>query len=157
MGKHQVRITWNRGEAPFVDSRYSRAHDWTFDGGTVVKASSSPFVVPPPYSDPSSVDPEEALVAAASSCHMLWFLSIAAGQGFVVDSYDDEAVGTMGRNDRGKVAMTRIDLRPIVQFSGQPPTARQLRELHEASHDCCMIANSLTTQIVVAEQVSSRP
>lgn len=154
MEKHQARIAWARGDAAFVDSRYSRAHDWNFDGGATVKASSSPFVVPAPYSDPASVDPEEALVAAASSCHMLWFLSIAAGQGFVVDSYLDEAVGYMGRNDRGKVAMTRIALRPRIEFSGQAPTARQLRELHEASQGCCMIANSLITEIVVEEGVT---
>jgi len=153
MGKHQVRIAWNRGEAAFVDSRYSRAHEWVFDGGARVPASSSPFVVPPPMSEPTHVDPEEALVAAASSCHMLWFLSIAAGKGFVVDAYVDEAVGIMGRNPLGKVAMTRIALRPEITFSGQAPTARQLRELHEASHECCMIANSLITEIVVEEPV----
>ncbi len=153
MGKHQVRIAWTRGEAAFVDARYSRAHEWVFDGGARVPASSSPFVVPPPLSDPARVDPEEALVAAASSCHMLWFLSIAAGKGFVVDAYVDDAVGIMGRNPLGKVAMTRIVLRPEITFLGQAPTARQLRELHEASHDCCMIANSLTTEIVVEEPV----
>jgi len=149
MGKHQVRISWKRGDAAFVDARYSRAHEWSFDGGATVKASSSPFVVPPPLSDPACVDPEEALVAAASSCHMLWFLSIAAGKGYVVDTYEDEAEGTMGRNDRGRVAMTRIALRPRIAFSGQAPTPRQLCEMHEASHECCMIANSLITEVVV--------
>ena len=116
MGKHQARITWKRGDATFVDSRYSRAHVWEFDGGATVKASSSPFVVPPPLSDPTHVDPEEALVAAVSSCHMLWFLSLAAGKGFVVDSYEDEAVGQLGRNPRGQVAMTRIALHPRIAF-----------------------------------------
>ena len=149
MGKHVVRIDWQRGDAAFLDARYSRAHTWTFDGGAKVMASSSPFVVPPPLSDPGSVDPEEALVAAASSCHMLWFLSIAAGRGFVVDSYVDDAEGTMGRNAAGKVAMTRIDLRPAIRFTGEEPTPLQLQELHEASHACCMIANSLITEIVV--------
>ncbi len=155
MGKHQVRIAWSRGEAAFVDARYSRSHEWHFDGGATVKASSSPFVVPPPLSDPSHVDPEEALVAAASSCHMLWFLSIAAGQGFVVDAYEDKAVGTMGRNAQGRVAMTRIELRPQVRFAGQGPTPRQLQDLHDASHECCMIANSLTTEIVVEAPVET--
>ena len=149
MGKHVVRIAWQRGEAAFLDAQYIRAHTWTFDGGAKVMASSSPFVVPPPLSDPGSVDPEEALVAAASSCHMLWFLSIAAGRGFVVDSYVDDAEGTMGRNAAGKVAMTRIDLRPAIRFTGEEPTPLQLQELHEASHACCMIANSLITEIVV--------
>lgn len=154
MGKHQVRIAWNRGEAAFLDSRYSRAHEWVFDGGARVPASSSPFVVPAPLSDPASVDPEEALVAAVSSCHMLWFLSIAAGKGFVVDAYEDEAVGTLGRDARGRLAMTRIALHPGIRFSGQGPTVRQLRELHEASHECCMIANSLITEIVVEDPVT---
>ena len=153
MAEHQARISWARGEAAFVDSRYSRAHAWSFDGGLTVPASSSPFVVRPPLSDPARVDPEEALVASASSCHMLWFLSIAAGQGFVVDSYVDDAVGTMGRNALGRVAMTRIVLNPRIAFSGQAPTAAQLKDLHEASHECCMIANSLITEIVVADPV----
>jgi organic hydroperoxide reductase OsmC/OhrA len=154
MGKHQVRIAWRRGDAAFVDSRYSRAHEWIFDGGARVPGSSSPFVVPVPLSDPARVDPEEALVAAASSCHMLWFLSIAAGKGFVVDTYEDQAVGTMGRNAQGKVAMTRIALRPDIRFSGDGPTARQVREMHEASHGCCMVANSLITEIVVEDPVT---
>lgn len=153
MIKHQVQVSWNRGGATFTDARYSRAHRWIFDGGSVVMATSSPSVVPPPFSDPVFVDPEEALVAAASSCHMLWFLSIAAGRGFVVDSYDDQAVGFMGRNEEGRVAMVRIALRPEVVFSGEGPTEAQLREMHEASHDCCMIAHSLRTEVRVEEPV----
>ena len=154
MGKHQARIEWKRGDAPFLDARYSRAHEWIFDGGARVPGSSSPFVVPPPLSDPASVDPEEALVAAVSSCHLLWFLSIAANKGLVVDSYVDDAVGYMGRNAAGRVAMIRIALRPVIRFSGEGPSVQQLRELHEASHECCMIANSLLTEIVVEETVT---
>ena len=154
MARHGVRVTWSRNGAAFVDSQYSRAHAWTFDGGATVQASSSPSVLPPPLSDPAHVDPEEALVAAASSCHMLWFLTIAAGLGYVVDSYEDEAEGTMGRNAAGRVAMVRITLRPRILFSGQTPTPRQLQEFHAASHAHCMIANSLTTEFVVEEPVT---
>jgi organic hydroperoxide reductase OsmC/OhrA len=154
MEKHRVHVAWERGEAPFLDSRYSRAHAWSFDGGATVPASSSPFVVPAPLSDPAGVDPEEALVAAASSCHMLWFLSIAAGRGFVVDSYADDAVGFMGRNERGRVAMVRIALRPRIAFSGHLPTPAEIHQMHEAAHDCCMIANSLATEIAVEEPVT---
>lgn len=153
MAVHQVKVAWNRGDAPFLDLKYSRAHTWTFDGGTVVPASSSPSVVPVPCSDPACVDPEEALVAAASSCHMLWFLSLAAGKGFVVDSYVDDAEGRLGRNGQGRIAMTRIALRPRIRFAGTAPAPREVMELHEAAHGCCMIANSLTTEIVVEEPV----
>ena len=97
--KYTATVSWQRGDARFVDNRYSRAHEWRFDGGTVVPASSSPHSVPVPLSDPRGVDPEEAFVAALSSCHMLWFLSIAAKRGFVVDSYEDNAVGYLEKND----------------------------------------------------------
>lgn len=99
MAQHSATITWLRGEQPFLDNRYSRAHRWQFDGGLEVPASSSPDVVPQPMSDASAVDPEEAFVASLSSCHMLWFLSLAAKQGFQVDSYKDEAQGTLARNE----------------------------------------------------------
>ncbi|BDU76466.1 OsmC family protein [Mesoterricola sediminis] len=149
MIKHEVEISWSRGDAPFTDAKYSRAHRWVFDGGAVVMATSSPSVVPLPYSDPVFVDPEEALVAAASSCHMLWFLSIAAGRGFTVDSYEDRAVGYMGRNGEGRIAMVRIALHPCIRFAGEGPDEAQVQEMHEASHDCCMIANSLRTEVKV--------
>src|SRR5512134_3144101 len=113
MGVHQASVIWERAEgAKFVDNRYSRAHRWEFDGGAEVPASSSPHVVPVPLSDPAGVDPEEAFVASLSSCHMLWFLAIAAKRGFVVENYEDEAEGTMGTNDVGRTAMTRVILRP---------------------------------------------
>ena len=124
MSEYTATVSWQRGDARFVDNRYSRAHEWKFDGGTVVPASSSPHSVPVPLSDPRGVDPEEAFVAALSSCHMLWFLSIAAKRGFAVESYEDNAVGYLEKNDAGRMAMTRVILRPAVRFSGEPvPTA----------------------------------
>ena len=148
MAEHTCTVRWARGEADFVDLRYSRAHEWEFDGGAVVRASSSPHVVPPPKSDPTGVDPEEAFVASLSSCHMLWFLDLAARRGYRVDRYVDEAVGTMGRNARGKLAMTRVVLRPAVTFGpGPQPDAQALAALHHEAHDACFIANSVNTDV----------
>src|SRR5262245_22309375 len=149
---HEYRVTvlWTRGNAAFVDNRYSRGHVWTFDGGIRVPASSSPSVVPLPYSVAEAVDPEEALVAAASSCHMLTFLYLAARQGFVVDSYEDDAFGTMAKNAAGRIAFERITLRPRIAFGGtREPTPPQLAALHHAAHAECYIANSVRCEIAV--------
>src|SRR5688572_26763269 len=108
MSEYTATVIWQRGDARFVDNRYSRAHEWRFDGGAIVPGSSSPHSVPVPLSDPRGVDPEEAFVASLSSCHMLWFLSIAAKRGFVVESYEDNAVGHLEKNESGRLAMTRV-------------------------------------------------
>jgi organic hydroperoxide reductase OsmC/OhrA len=149
MSRHTATVSWERAGARFTDNRYSRAHRWRFDGGVDVPASASPHVVREPLSDPAGIDPEEAFVAALSSCHMLWFLSIAAGRGFVVDSYRDEAEGTMGKNAEGRTAMTRVVLRPSIVFSGPAPDAAALAEIHERAHHECFIANSVTTVVTV--------
>jgi organic hydroperoxide reductase OsmC/OhrA len=140
-------IAWKRDNAVFTDNKYSRAHEWRFDGGAVVRASSSPHVVRVPMSDASAVDPEEAFVASLSSCHMLWFLSLAAVRGFTVDEYEDQAVGVLGKNEAGKAAMTRVTLRPRVKFAGGPPTLEQLEELHHKAHEECFIATSVKTDV----------
>jgi organic hydroperoxide reductase OsmC/OhrA len=121
MSEYVATIEWSRRDQDFTGNRYSRAHDWRFDGGAVVRGSSAPSSVPIPMSDPSAVDPEEALVAALSSCHMLFFLAFAAKAGFVVDSYRDDPVGVMGRDDRGKTSITTITLKPAAVFSGETP------------------------------------
>ena len=150
MHRYEARISWVRNGAKFSDNRYSRGHEWSFDGGVRVVASSSPTVVPPPYSVVEAVDPEEALVASASSCHMLWFLSLAARRGFVVESYLDEAFGAMEKNPEGKLAFSRITLRPRIQFLDEKsPSAEELESLHHAAHDECFIANSLKCEVVV--------
>jgi len=155
MAEHTCTVAWERGSADFVDRRYSRAHTWTFDGGAVVPGSSSPHVVPPPGSDPSAVDPEEAFVASLSSCHMLWFLDLAARRGYRIDRYVDRAVGTMGRNASGKLAMTRVVLRPAVTFGpGPQPDAGIFNALHHEAHAQCFIANSVTTDVVCEPVVS---
>ncbi|RJG06581.1 OsmC family peroxiredoxin [Noviherbaspirillum cavernae] len=150
MHTYEATVSWQRGDQTFVDNRYSRAHEWIFDGGARVPASSSPLSVPLPMSNAANVDPEEALVAAASSCHMLFFLHVAAKRGFVVESYLDNAVGVMDTNGDGKMAMTRITLRPKVVFSDErQPTADELDAMHHYSHEECYIANSLKSEIVV--------
>lgn len=146
---YSATIEWSRGEARFTDNRYSRAHQWRFDGGAVVPASSSPQVVRIPLSDPSGVDPEEAFVASLSSCHMLWFLSIAAERGWTVDRYLDEAEGEMTKNERGQLVMSRVTLRPAVQFAGEAPTAAEEDTLHHEAHESCFIANSVRTNVLV--------
>ena len=150
MHNYDATITWTRGGQIFTDNRYSRGHRWTFDGGAEVHASSSPYVVPVPMSVAANVDPEEALVATTSSCHMLFFLSFAAKRGFVVDSYVDRASGIMEKNAEGKIAMTRITLRPDVVFAGERrPTPEEVARMHHDSHEECFIANSLKSEIVV--------
>jgi len=150
MSTYTATVVWTRPSgAAFVDNKYSRAHEWRFDGGAVVRASSAPSVVPLPLSDASAVDPEEALVASLSSCHMLFFLSYAARQGFVIERYEDEAVGEMGKNAAGKVAMLKVRLRPRIAWSGKVPSAVELDALHHRSHEACYIANSVTAEIVI--------
>jgi len=148
MAEHLATIEWRSGGG-FREGRYSRAHSWRFDGGTVVPASASPHVVPEPLSDPAGVDPEEALVASVSSCHMLWFLHFAHDSGLDVAAYRDSAVGTMGKDERGRMAVTRIALRPVIEFAGEAPDSATLERLHHEAHERCFIASSLRTEIVV--------
>ena len=150
MHRHTARVSWLRNGAAFTDNRYSRGHQWSFDGGARIAASSSPSVVPLPYSVAEAVDPEEALVAAASSCHMLTFLYVAAKQGFVVDSYQDDAYGTMAKNAAGRIGIDRITLRPKIEFAGtKVPNVDELASLHHAAHEECFIANSVKCEITV--------
>ena len=153
MAEYKARIAWQRNGAAFVDNRYSREHQWQFDGGIEVRASSSPHVVPLPLSIEEAVDPEEAFVAALSSCHMLWFLNIAARRKFVIDSYTDDAVGLLGKNPEGRQAITRVTLRPDVRFSGDKlPSREELDSMHHQAHEACFIANSVKT-VVACEPV----
>jgi organic hydroperoxide reductase OsmC/OhrA len=148
MSIHRATVEW-RSDGEYASGRYSRRHQWRFDGGATVVGSSSPDVVPVPMSDPAGIDPEEALVASASSCHMLWFLSLALAEGLDVASYADEAEGVMGRLGPGKIGLTRITLRPAIAFNGAAPDATLLDRLHHEAHERCFIANSLKTEIVV--------
>jgi len=148
MSEYKTVVIWSRDGAAFTDNRYSRSHRWLFDGGVEVPASSSPKVVPLPLSVAAAVDPEEAFVVSLSSCHMLWFLSIAARRGFLVDSYRDEAAGVMAKDSSGKLAMTRVTLRPEVHFAGdKPPTEDDLIAMHHEAHEQCFIARSVKTDV----------
>jgi organic hydroperoxide reductase OsmC/OhrA len=150
MSTYTAALVWERGAQDFLTNKYSRRHLIRFDGGAEVLGSSSPSVVPPPGSDPAGVDPEEAFVASLSSCHMLWFLAIAAKRGFVVDRYEDNPVGVMERNAERKFAMSVVTLRPKIAFSGdKQPTAEELDQLHHKAHEECYIANSVKTEIRV--------
>ncbi len=150
MSEYSAEIVWERDLAQdFLGNRYSRKHVLRFDGGIEVPGSSAPSSVPLPMSDANAVDPEEAFVASLSSCHMLWFLAIAAKRGFVVDRYVDAAVGVMAKNELGKLAMTRVTLRPAVTFSSEhQPTRDELDQLHHKAHEECYIANSVRTQVL---------
>ncbi len=151
MSEHRAVVKWKRTGPDFRHGKYSREHTWTFDGGVTVPASSSPSAVPAPYSNPAHVDPEEAFVAAISSCHMLTFLFVAHRQGFQVDSYDDEAVGVMTKNERGVGWVSVVTLNPRISYSGETrPSPADEARLHHSAHEQCFIANSIKTEVTVS-------
>ena len=146
--QYTSKILWHRNGALFTDNRYSRKHLWQFDGGIEVPASSSPQVVRVPLSDAAAVDPEEAFVASLASCHMLWFLDIAARAGFIIDSYVDDAVGVLAKNSDGKLAMTDVTLKPHVIFSGDKrPSREDIEQMHHKAHEACFIATSVKSEV----------
>ena len=148
MPEYFAELVWTRNGQDFLGNRYSRKHVLRFDGGAEVPGSSSPHVVPTPMSDPSAVDPEEAFVASLSSCHMLWFLSVAAENRFCVDRYVDKAVGVMQKNAAGKLVIALVTLHPEVSFSGDnKPSRQQIDEMHRLAHGDCFIANSVKTEV----------
>jgi organic hydroperoxide reductase OsmC/OhrA len=152
MVSYKATVEWSRAGANFLDNKYSREHRWEFDSGVTVPASSSPHVVPIPYSNPNAVDPEEALIVALASCHMLSFLYVAAKNAFVVDDYKDEATGKMTRNAAGKFWVSEVTLNPKIQFSGEKiPGAAEIKALHHRAHEECFIANSVKTLVRVAD------
>ncbi|MNS32987.1 OsmC-like protein [compost metagenome] len=153
MSGHGATVEWTRGDQAFVDKRYSRAHVWRFDGGAVVPGSSAPSGVPVPMSDPAGVDPEEAMVASLSSCHMLWFLAFAANAGLVVDRYLDEASGELDKNEAGKRYLARVALNPVTSFTGRQPDQAELDALHHAAHEHCDMAHSVRSEITVTARL----
>lgn len=145
MSEHRARIQWTRTDEPFTYEKYPRRHRWTFGGGAELDASSAPEYL----GDAALPNPEEALVVALSSCHMLSFLAIAARKRLTVDAYEDEAVGHMEKNAEGRLAVTKVELRPRVRFAGAAPSPDELRKLHEQAHHVCFIANSVKTEVTV--------
>jgi len=153
MATYTLTVRWERSSGePFVDNKYSREHIWIFDGGIELPASSSPHVVPLPLSKEAAVDPEEAFVASLASCHMLWFLSIAAEKRLVVERYEDHPEGTLAKDGEGKLAMVEVTLKPSVRFGGTGiPSKTQIDELHDLAHERCFIANSVKTEIRIVQ------
>jgi organic hydroperoxide reductase OsmC/OhrA len=151
MSEHKAIVSWQRSGPDFLKGKYSREHTWTFDGGVTVPASPSPAVVPLPYSNPAHVDPEEAFVAAISSCHMLTFLFLASKAGFEVNSYTDDAVGRMTKNEHGVPWVSSVTLNPKIAYGGAKlPQPEDEKKLHHLAHEQCFIANSVKTEIRVA-------
>jgi organic hydroperoxide reductase OsmC/OhrA len=151
MSEHRATIAWKRTGQDFSKGQYSREHTWTFDGGVSVAASPSPSIIPRPWSNPAGVDPEEAFVASIASCHMLTFLFAAQRKGFQIESYEDEAVGVLTKNERGVPWVSAVTLRPrIVYGADRQPTAEDVARMHHTAHENCFIANSVKTEITVA-------
>ena len=151
MAAHFATIRWSNSDADaFTKGQYSRAHSWTFDGGAVVPASASPAIVPAPWSDAGGVDPEEAFVASLSSCHMLFFLDFARRAKFAVASYEDEAEGVLEKGGDGAMRVGKVTLRPRIEWAGEAPDAAALDQLHHQAHKACFIANSVTSEVVIA-------
>lgn len=151
MSAHAVTVRWQNTGPDFLKRQYSREHTWHFDGGAVVPASPSPHIVPAPWSNAASIDPEEAFVASVASCHMLWFLHIARDAGFEPASYEDQAEGVMTKNDIGKLWISRVALKPRVIWKGERrPSDDELGQLHHRAHEECFIANSIKTEVVVS-------
>ena len=146
MSEHKVTLKWERGGTEFSYQKYPRDHTWNFDGGHTMTATAAPAYL----GNPAHVDPEEAFVASLSSCHMLTFLAIACKQRFVIDSYEDEAVGHLEKNADGKLAITRVELRPKITWGGdRKPSAEELDKMHHAAHENCFVANSVRTVVTV--------
>jgi len=147
MSEHHAKISWQRHSVSFEYDTYHRDHTWAFRGGVEIPASAAPEYL----GTDTRVDPEEAFVAALSSCHMLTFLAIAAKRKIVVDSYIDDAVGYLDKNDDGELCVTRVLLRPAIVFEpGSEPTPEVLGKLHHSAHQHCFIANSVKTVVEVA-------
>ncbi len=145
---YTAEILWLRGDQNFLDNRYSRAHVVRFDGGAEIAASSSPHVVPVPYSDATAIDPEEMFVASISNCHMLFFLSIAAQKKFRIDRYRDNPIGVMAKDANGRMVVSTVTLTPEVQFSGERlPSRAEIDSMHHEAHEQCFIANSVRTEV----------
>jgi len=150
MSTYFARVNWVKKEnEAYVDNKYSRGHTWSFDGGTTIPASSSPHIVPLPYSIEENVDPEEAFIASLSSCHMLFFLSIAATNNLVINTYEDNAEGIMGKNAKGNTSIIKVTLKPKVIFSSSTqPSYKLIEKMHHQAHQNCFIANSVTAEVV---------
>ena len=150
MSTYTATIRWSREGAPdFSRGQYSRAHHWSFDGGITLAASASPHIVPAPWASADAVDPEEAFVASLASCHMLFFVDLARRAGHVVDRYIDKAEGLLEKRDDGRMWMSKVTLRPRIDWGAEKPDEATIADLHHRAHEACFIANSVTTEVRV--------
>ena len=153
MSEYKATVEWRRQGADFDYKTYNRSHTLAFEGGLRVPASAAPANIPPTAAGAPGVDPEQAFVASLSSCHMLWFLHLACRAKFVVERYVDEASGVLAKNAEGRMAMTRVTLRPVVSYAGRAPSVEEHAQLHEGAHDKCFIANSVKTEVVIEPRI----
>ena len=154
MPVYKTAILWNRNGAKFVDQEYQRTHTWTFENGLKLKAAASSHIVRELFTDPSVIDPEEAFTASVASCHMLWFLSLAAGKGFVVNKYSDHSEGTLEKNSEGNLAMTKVLIQPVISFEAEnAPSEEDFLKLHQEAHRKCFIANSIKSDIEILPKI----
>jgi organic hydroperoxide reductase OsmC/OhrA len=153
MSEHKVRVEW-RLQGGFEYKSYPRTHSIEFEGGIRVPGNAAPENIPATVAPARGVDPEQAFVASLSSCHMLWFLHIACRAKLVVTNYVDEASGVLEKGPQGVPMMTRITLRPVVSFSGTPPTPEQHARLHHEAHEKCFIANSVKSEVTCLPTIS---
>lgn len=154
VSEHRATVDWQLETADFSYPTYNRGHVWTFEDALRVPAAAAPANIPPSAAGAPGVDPEQAFVAALSSCHMLWFLHLACNRKFKVTRYRDEATGVLERAADGREAMTRVTLRPAVWFEGAAPAPAELAQLHERAHERCYIANSVKTAVAVEPQAT---
>ncbi len=157
MADHTARVRWEISDGEdFRANRYSRAHNWSFDGGLSVPGSAAPGYLPAELIDESAVDPEEALLASAASCHMLYFLAYAAKAGFTIASYEDNPEGKVEKNDAGDPWVSAIVMRPNAVFTGDKlPSGEEIEQLHHRAHKSCIIANSLTSAMTIEPIIES--
>jgi organic hydroperoxide reductase OsmC/OhrA len=151
MSKYSATIIWQRGkDEKYIDNKYSRGHEWSFDGGISIPASASPKVVPLPYSIEENIDPAEAFIASIASCHMLYFLSIAAKMNFIVDEYIDNPVGVLENDNEGFMAITKVILNPKVKFyNNMILLPKEIDEIHNKAHQKCFLVNSIKTHVII--------
>jgi organic hydroperoxide reductase OsmC/OhrA len=151
MARFRASVDWAlRPDEDFSKGRYVRGHTVTFEPGPRVRGTASAHVVGARWAEEGAADPEQMLVAALASCHMLSFLHVAREAGLVVARYRDDAEGLMEKNAEGRYAVTRVTLRPVITWEGETPDAATLDRLHHAAHETCFIANSVKTDVVVA-------
>ena len=149
MSEHRIQLQWTRGDAPFERNNYHREHRVTYAGGQTIDASAAAGY----GGSERTVDPEQQLLGALSSCHMLTFLAVAANRGYVIDRYEDDAVAELGRNAEGQTAVVSATLRPRIRFTeARVPSAEELAALHERAHRACFIANSVKASVVIEAQ-----